>query len=626
MSDKRIVILYGSETGNAQDFAHILSHKLKRLHFQHVLTSFGDYTPKDILQCKYLFIICSTTGQGELPRNARENNRGKKTNTLWYFLKKSNLPAKLLDHVTIAMLGLGDSSYPQFNFAIRKLHERMVNQLGAKELFPRLEADELGLAGSNKGTGNGVESVYHEFEKRITHHLMDSYPYRKLNGETIVREVLDEEVYLKPSSRLVEGSTVSSNSEDMMGTLVGLTFEGDKMMKNGMVNENLRITSEDHFQDVRKFVFDPSEDEAYFPGDSVGLYPHNSDEDVDAFLDAQPHWKPHADKNISITNLKQCDLFNDGGLVQPLTLRNLLKYHFDISSIPRQSFFIKIWTFATNSGKLSDGDEQLLQQRTKLRQFAYDEDLQDLYDYCNRPRRSILELVQDFESLELPWEFALDYLPVIKPRFYSISSAPSAKNIELTIAVVKYKTLLRKIRKGLCTNYLKDLQAGDTIRYKIHNNNLLKEELRGKPIILVSPGVGLAPMKCVIQSNFFGEKFLFFGNRHKEKDFLYSDTLTNWNNEGAITLFTCFSRDPQHSPNTKYVQDVMWQQSELLANMILKKDAVTYICGSSGKMPVQVRLTVLEILKKHGNFDTEEDAEVFLKKLERTNRYLQETW
>ena len=203
MSNKRIAIIYGSETGNAQDFAHILSHKLKRLYFPHTLSNIGDYNPKDILQCRYLIIICSTSGQGELPRNAREDYAGRSQGTLWQFLKKSNLPSDFLDHINVGMFGLGDSSYPRFNFGIRKLHERIVKQLGAKEIFPRLEADELGLAGSNRGSGNGVESVYYEFEKRCINYLTKKYPTRKSNGELITRVGLDVDVYLKPLNALV---------------------------------------------------------------------------------------------------------------------------------------------------------------------------------------------------------------------------------------------------------------------------------------------------------------------------------------------------------------------------------------------------------------------------------------
>ena len=150
----------------------------------------------------------------------------------------------------------------------------------------------------------------------------------------------------------------------------------------------------------------------------------------------------------------------------------------------------------------------------------------------------------------------------------------------------------------------------------------IQKDILGKPIIMISPGVGLAPMKCLIQSNLFEDLYLFFGNRIKEKDFLYGETLTKWHIDGRIHLFSCFSRDPHNSPDAKYVQDLMWKQSQLIANLILQKSAVIYICGSSGKMPVQVRLTVVEILKKYGNFEKNEDAEHYLKEMERTDRYM----
>ncbi|CDO92563.1 unnamed protein product [Kluyveromyces dobzhanskii CBS 2104] len=624
MQKDRIVILYGSETGNGQDFAHILSHKLKRLHFSHTLINIGDYQPKSILQCKDMFILCSTTGQGELPRNARENHKGQSQGTLWQFLKKSTLPADLLDHVNIAMLGLGDSSYPRFNFGIRKLHERMVNQLGASEIFPRLEADELGLAGSNKDTGNGVESVYYEFEKRIVSYMLDKYPNRKVDGKVILRVSIPDDVYLKPSNVLEIPSTKTTPNAEVSD--FGSRFVGDETLKYGIVRKNKQITALDHFQDVRQFVFEAEAHEIYHPGDTASIYPENSDKDVNLFLDAQPHWKEFADSPIVITDMGSCDIFKDGGIVKTITLRNLLKYHFDINSIPRQSFFMKVWTFATDIERLSSDRDQLEQQREKLKQFGYSEDLQDLYDYCNRPRRSITEVLQDFESLKLPWQFALDFLPLIKPRFYSISSAPSDPNIELTVAIVRYKTLLRKVRKGVCTNFILTLSENDTIRYKIQNNSLIHRDSVGKPVIMTSPGVGLAPMKCLIQSHLFTEQYLFFGNRIKNKDFLYEDMLSTWDKEGKINLFTCFSRDPVHSPDAKYVQDQMWNHSSLIADLILKKSAIVYLCGSSGKMPVQVRLTIAEILKKHGNFANEKEAEHYLKEMEKTDRYMQDTW
>lgn len=618
-TSKKIAILYGSETGNSYDFAQILSFKLHRLHFTHTLSSLADYTPQDILSCRYLFIICSTTGQGELPRNVKEKSHGSdRRNTIWSFLKKRNLPQDFLNHVSVAFLGLGDSSYPKFNYAIRMLHKRMVDQLGAQELFVRLEADELSIQGSNGGTGAGIEMVYFEYERRILDFLTKTFPHRKVGGRIVERQKISEDVYLEPASFLkLDSNKIDSNE---------VSFEGDESMRKGKVIKNKRITAEEHFQDVRQFVFRMEFEEKYYSGDTVSIYPCNSDASVNEFLELQPRWREIADKPLRLT-AGVPDELKDGGLVRPLTLRNLLKYHCDITSIPRTSFFMKIWAFATDVDRLEKGDEQLQQQREKLYQFATDQDMQDLYDYCNRPRRSILEVLQDFLSIDLPWEYALDYLPLIKPRYFSISSGPCDLNVELTIAIVKYKTMLRKIRKGLCTSYLTTLSENDEVRYKVQNKNSFKrDEVRGKPAILISPGVGLAPMMSVIRSNMFSDIHLFFGNRYMNYDFLYQEQLEDWNQQGKINLHTCFSRDRENSPNLKYVQDILWEMGETIFDLMVNKKAILFLCGSSGKMPLQVRITLIEIIKKWGNFQNDEEAQGYLKDMEKENRYLQETW
>ncbi|CCD22926.1 NAPDH-dependent diflavin reductase NDAI_0A07720 [Naumovozyma dairenensis CBS 421] len=620
-SQKKIAILFGSETGNAQDFATILSHKLQRLHFSHTLSSFSEYDPKDILSCKYLFLFCSTTGQGELPKNASDGK-------FWSFLKKKKLPANFLSHVNVTLFGLGDSSYPKFNYAIRKLHQRIVVQLGAKEVFDRLEADEQSMAGSNKGTGAGVESVYFEYEKRILQFLKEKFPNRKLkNGEVIERDEIDPEIYLAPYSYL----TLADEEDDpnpAASDNSNIKFEGDKSMKYGKVIKNERITDPEHFQDVRQFIFknnDESVNDIYYPGDTAAIYSYNTDLAVEQFLENQSHWLEVADKPLKFTNGIPSHL-RDGGIVKPLTIRNLLKYHCDIMSIPRTSFFMKMWTFATDVTRMERGEEQLNDQRDKLKEFAYDEDMQELYDYCNRPRRSILEVLDDFLSVRLPWKYMLDYLPIIKPRYYSISSGPCNPQIELTVAIVKYRTILRKIRKGVCSDFIAHLNTNDQVRYKIISNNLIRKSYHGKPMILVSPGVGIAPLMSVVKANVSNDIHFFFGCRFKDKDYLYQDILEKWNSENKIMLHPVFSRDRENSPDTKYVQDVLWKLGQEMTDLIVKDNALMLLCGASGKMPVQVRLTVIEMLKKWGNFADDDAARKYLKEMERDDRYLQETW
>ncbi|CCK72324.1 NAPDH-dependent diflavin reductase KNAG_0J02450 [Huiozyma naganishii CBS 8797] len=629
MSSSRILVLYGSETGNAQDFATILSTKLRRLHFANTLSSLGDLPPEAILKARYVFLLVSTTGQGELPRNVHESaTRNQKT--LWSLLKKKHIEKDFLIHLKVAFFGLGDSCYPKFNYGVRKLHARFVDQLGAQEIFDRLEADEQGMAGSNKGTGLGVESVYFEFEKRVISYLMEKFPTRRVaSGESIPRTEIDRATFLEPKSFLKvssDGATVTKKD---------IVFEGDSSIHWGEVVRNERITASDHFQDVRDFGFVNSDSTAdpvkYYPGDTAAIYPCNSDTEVERFLENQTHWRPHVDKELTFTNGIPEGLRGiSGGIVQPLTLRNLLKYHLDIMSIPRSSFFMKIWTFATDVSRMERGAEQLTDQREKLREFGYDEDMQELFDYCNRPRRSVVEVLDDFLSVRLPWEYCLDYFPIIKPRYYSISSGACSPEVRLTVAVVQYRTVLRHIRRGVCTTYMSGLRSGDTLRYKINENRLLSSDLDGPPLILVGPGVGIAPIMSLLRTHPSplppGKTHVYFGCRIKDKDYLFEEELEGLSHNGSILLHPVFSRDRENSPTTKYVQDVLWEMGEELTQLLVSEQGLFYLCGSSGKMPLQVRLTLVEMLKRWGGFKDDQSATDFLKEMERNGRYLQETW
>lgn len=58
----------------------------------------------------------------------------------------------------------------------------------------------------------------------------------------------------------------------------------------------------------------------------------------------------------------------------------------------------------------------------------------------NRP--NILEVLQEFPSAEVSTAFLLAQLPLLKPRYYSVSSScdMTAREIHLTVAVVNYRT------------------------------------------------------------------------------------------------------------------------------------------------------------------------------------------
>jgi sulfite reductase alpha subunit-like flavoprotein len=132
------LIAYGSETGNGQDIAEELAQLAERIHFITQLSSLDEVEPVGFL-CSFcavfindsifffgpsrarndtkkflkstlsnystVLISVSTTGQGDLPTNARR---------LWKILLRKKLPAAYLKGVRFAVFGLGDSSYPKY--------------------------------------------------------------------------------------------------------------------------------------------------------------------------------------------------------------------------------------------------------------------------------------------------------------------------------------------------------------------------------------------------------------------------------------------------------------------------------------------------------------------------------
>lgn len=65
---------------------------------------------------------------------------------------------------------------------------------------------------------------------------------------------------------------------------------------------------------------------------------------------------------------------------------------------------------------------------------------------------TLLEVLEQFPSVALPAPLLLTQLPLLQPRYYSVSSAPSANpgEIHLTVAVLAYRTQgeAREFRAG----------------------------------------------------------------------------------------------------------------------------------------------------------------------------------
>lgn len=140
---RKITILYGSQTGTAQDLAEHIWRESKIYHFCGKVTAMDKYNVQSLINEKLVIFVCSTTGQGDEPDNMK---------TFWKFLLRKNLPINSLTGLRFGVLGLGDSSFSQFNFVAKRLNKRL-QQLGATGIIP------IGLCDDQHDLGLSAVSI-----------------------------------------------------------------------------------------------------------------------------------------------------------------------------------------------------------------------------------------------------------------------------------------------------------------------------------------------------------------------------------------------------------------------------------------------------------------------------------
>ncbi|EYT13072.1 oxidoreductase NAD-binding domain protein, partial [Acinetobacter sp. 1000160] len=87
--------------------------------------------------------------------------------------------------------------------------------------------------------------------------------------------------------------------------------------------------------------------------------------------------------------------------------------------------------------------------------------------------------------------------------------------------------------------------------------------------------------------------WLIFGERQREHDFFYQETIEAWKNMGTLQrLDLAFSRDQQQRI---YVQDILRNNADELVKWV-EQGAVIYVCGSIEGMASGVDQALTDIL------------------------------
>lgn len=220
-----ILILYGSQTGNAEGIAQTLSDSLESQAVSTRVLSMSDFKVEGLQNEHTVILISSTYGDGDPPDNAK---------LFWEDLTQFE---GNLSHLKYAVLALGDSNYDSFCQFGKNLEARM-QALGAHALHARVDCD---------ADHSGTSSTW---TKQLT---------RILSGQKAP----------EPRASSKAASSKHSRANPYPARLV----------------VNRRLTGVASEKDVRHFEFDlTGSGLTYEAGDALGVMPTNDPELVQEIL------------------------------------------------------------------------------------------------------------------------------------------------------------------------------------------------------------------------------------------------------------------------------------------------------------------------------------------------------
>lgn len=607
---KRLTILYGSETGNCQDLAKIvawtITAKIRKASqaLEVQVMPCDDYPINQLPEERLILFICSTTGVGEEPQNMKR---------FWRFLLRRDLSPDSLSQLSFAVIGLGDSSYLKYNFVAKKLHKRLLN-LGATSLL------ELALGDDQHDLGPYV---------KIDPWLQELYQI-VVHSPEITGDVAEEDDFIEPSFSFIFLDSETNRKVEERN--YANKFDALKPYEASVV-VNDRVTAETHFQDVRLMGLAIEEPFQYKLGDVCSVYPENSHTDVETFLSMFKDERLQRDSMHRRFSMKLQSKEGSSWIAKssyyyhlfhhrnPCSVFELVKTYMDINSIPKRSFFHLFCRFSQND-----------LERDMLRRFALGTDLDELYDYVNRPKRTILEVMADFPHTtpHVPFHYLLDLIPAISARPYSVASTPatSPHQVDLLYAVVNYKTRLRKPRLGLCTNWLAARKAGDRVRIFMRPSNFaLPADHSTRPLLMIGAGTGVAPFRAFIHhraQESIPANWLFFGCRYRDRDYYLAEEWKHLTGQKLLTVFEAFSREKADQSKV-YVQHRLLEQRELVFRHLMLENGLLWVAGKSQQYPQLIREAIADILKQEMNAD-EKQVDDLISKLELRKKIQFECW
>lgn len=503
-----------------------------------------------------------------------------------------------LDGVKYGVFGLGSTQYEKYN-TIGKLVDLRCEDLGARRII------DLTFGNDDRDIQQDFSSFTSDAIGALKKHfgITRTAPIIKLPTFRMeMQEFKDEKAAFK-GGKFKSVSMLEREVHRMIDMSVTATRE---LVKGGGGVEGRSVMHVELSIERTNTLYET--------GDHVAIFPHNDENRV---LRLAERVKADIDMWFSI-------LDRDGGapFPCPCSVRQALTKYMDICGAPKAHVLSALAECATAP-----------EDRIKLEAMASKDGHEQYEKFVLQGRRGILELLEDFPSIDLNLAQLIEISPRLMPRYYSISSASAAhpEHVHITCAVVK-EDVERKgtgMFQGVCSNYIARLKEGDIVRGFCRTTLFKLPQDPSIPVILIGAGAGIAPLRGMFleidsdrtSGEEIGQNLLVFGCRRKDEDFLYEDEVLQCARDGTLScVFTAFSRD---GAEKDYVQHKIEKHSEAIL-AVLNKGGYIYVCGSAA-MATDVRGAITDAIVKHVKTDFLK-ADQFVCRLRETGKYLQDVW
>ena len=556
---RALTILYGSETGNTQELAFRTADLARGRGYNVKVLECDEIGEVSELaeQHKNLLIMCSTCGEGDVPKNAQTF-----VETLRAEVAKAGSEQPLKD-VEFSVFAMGDSSYHQFCTAGKEIDD-LLNKLGASRSV-------------NVGIGNDRDED--KFETGFSTWIPEIWKAQKAPAPK------DEDAIPAQIFEIAEMEEGSNNLAPYRRILAPNAIEID-------VNFNKRLTPADYERDIRhvRLSIPEGTDLPYLLGDVLNIAPTNDPARVNDFLN---NYGVDGDMLIKISaNTQSLDARKKAMCLRPRKVSQIFEEVLDIFGRPNKNFYKNLSKFAMDTKEAST-----------LKQIASDdsEEGKQIYGKLAGEAVTFADVLLKFPSAKPPLEHLIAMIPCTRPRLYSIASSPrfvGPNAVELAIVILQWKSSSGEIRKGTGTDYVRRLTEGDRVACTVTSGTFNFPTNPKTPMVMAGLGTGLAPFRAFIQERKWllatginksqlGNLWLFYGCRYKSKDYIFGDELEAFHKDGTLTeLHPAFSRD---TSKKVYVQNLIDDNAKAVHSDLIDKHGFFYLCGQAGQVELDIK-------------------------------------